>query len=157
MKMKTLSVILAVCFATVTASFGAESLMGTWKLNQGKSKLARGTGRNTMVVYDWAPMFRTKVTIDGIDGRGHKTHTEWIGHLDGDDYPVSGDRTSDMRSYKKINDNTFDFAGKKNGKVAYHGRILVSADGKTRTVVTISKNRKGRTVRSTAVYDKTAD
>lgn len=157
MKMKVLSITLALCFATVTASFGAESMMGTWKLNAGKSKLARGTGRNKMVVYDWAPIFRTKVTIDGVDARGRKTHNEWIGHLDGDDYPVTGDPTSDARSYKMINGNTYDFSVKKSGKAVAHGRILVAADGKTRTVVTISRNRRGHMARSTAVYEKVRD
>lgn len=154
MKTRTSLLTLALCLATAAASFGADALMGNWKLNTGKSTLARGTGKNPMVVYDWAPIFRTKVTVDSVDARGRKTRSEWIGHLDGDDYPVTGDPFSDMRSYKKINDNTFDYTSKKNGKVVNHGRIMVAADGKTRTVISWSKNRKGRMVRSTAVYDR---
>jgi len=110
-----------------------------------------------MVVYDWTPMFRTKVTTDFVDALGKKTHSEWIAHLDGDDYPVTGDAHGDMRSYKRINDNTFDFSQKKNGKVVNRGRIMVAADRKSRTVISWSKNRRGHMVRSTAVYDKVND
>jgi hypothetical protein len=80
-------------------------------------------------------------------------YSEWTGKVDGKDYPVTGDPTSDTRSYKKIDDRTLAFAGKKDGKVTISGRVTVSADGKTRTV-TVSTDAAGKKAKGTTVYDK---
>jgi hypothetical protein len=127
--------------------------MGTWKLNEAKSKLAAGAPKNHTVVYE-AAGDSVKVTVDGMDADGKALHTEWTGKFDGKDYPVTGDPTSDMRSYKQINDHTLEITTKKDGKVAATGRIVVSADGKTRTITLTSTDAKGKKVKSTGVYDK---
>jgi hypothetical protein len=43
---------------------------------------------------------------------------------------------------------------KKDGKVTATGQIVVSSDGKTRTVTTKGTDAMGKTVTSRAVYDK---
>ena len=43
---------------------------------------------------------------------------------------------------------------KKGGKVTVTGRVVVSSDGKTRTVTTSGTTPQGRKVTSIAVYDK---
>jgi hypothetical protein len=73
---------------------------------------------------------------------------------DGKDYPVTGDPTSDMRSYKKVDDRTLKMMVKKDGKVTATGRIVVSADGKSRTVTTSGTDVEGKEVKNTVVYDK---
>jgi hypothetical protein len=45
-------------------------------------------------------------------------------------------------------------ANKKDGKVVMSGRIVVSADGKTRTGRITGTDSSGKKVTSTAVYDK---
>ena len=129
--------------------------MGTWKLNESKSKLTRGTGKNTKVVYD-GHLVRNKVTVtvDGVDGDGKPIHTEWKGKFDGKDYEVTGDSTSDMRSYTKVNDQTLDMTVKKGGQVVATGQIVVSADGKSRVVTTNGTTAKGKKFTNKAVYDK---
>jgi hypothetical protein len=47
-----------------------------------------------------------------------------------------------------------DFTVKKAGKVTTTGRIVVSADGKSRTVTASGTDAKGNKISSTAVYDK---
>jgi len=74
--------------------------------------------------------------------------------FDGKDYPVTGDPTSDMRSYKRVNDRTLEFTARKNRKVMVTGRAVVSADGKSRTVTTSGTTPKGKKFKNTAVYDK---
>jgi hypothetical protein len=128
--------------------------MGTWKLNEAKSKFAPGAGKNHTVVYE-AAGDSIKVTVDGTDANGKATHNEWTGKFDGKDYPVTGDATSDTRSYKQINERTLELTGKKAGKVTLMGRIVVSADGKSRTVTTTTTDPKGMKVKNVAVYDKT--
>jgi hypothetical protein len=153
MKSKTLLVTLALCFATGTACFAANANMGTWKLNAKKSKLNKGMGRNNTVVYS-SMFFQTKVTVDGIDEHGKPTHSEWTGMFDGKDHPVTGSANEDTRAYKKIDDRTLEFMSKKGGKMTINGRIAVSPDGKSRTVITDATDAKGKKHHSVAVYDK---
>jgi hypothetical protein len=127
--------------------------MGTWKLNEAKSKFSQGASKNTTVVYEVAGD-NVKVTVDGVDGAGSPTHNEWTGKFDGKFSPVTGDPTSDMRSYRKINSRTLALTGQKDGKVSLTGRITVSADGQTRTVTTTGTDSKGKRISNRAVYDK---
>ena len=154
MKTKTLLLTLVLCFAAGTICFAASPQIGTWKLNEAKSKITPGTAKNTMVVYQDATGGKVKITTDGIDGNGKPTHAEWTGNFDGKDYPVTGDPTSDMRSYTKVDDRTLDFSVKKGGKVTVTGRVSVAADGKSRTVTTSGTSAKGKKFRNTSVYDK---
>jgi hypothetical protein len=99
-------------------------------------------------------LFQTKVTVDGTDEKGRPAHSEWTGRFDGKDYAVSGDPTSDMRSYRKIDDRTMEFTAKKRGKVTITGRIVVAPDGKTRTVTASGIGPKGKRFHNTAIYNK---
>ena len=144
---------LAVLFVGATVCLADSPQMGTWKLNEAKSKFSPGAVKNTTVVYE-AAGDSVKVTVDGTDGAGSPSHNEWTGKFDGKFYAVSGDPTSDMRSYRKINNHTLALTGKKGNKVTLTGRIVVSANGKTRTVTTNGTNAQGKRVSSTAVYDK---
>src|SRR5262249_59445283 len=112
-----------------------DAQMGTWKLNETKSKFSAEATKNHTVVYETVGE-NVKITVDGTDKDGKSTHNEWTGKFDGKDYPVTGDPASDMRSYKKVNDHTLKMTVKKDGKVTASGRIVVSAEGKSRTVNT---------------------
>jgi hypothetical protein len=127
--------------------------MGTWKLNEAKSKMPAGFPKNTTGVYE-AQGDNVKVTTDGTDRDGKPVHTEWTGKFDGKDYPLTGDPTADSRSYRQINDHTLALANKKDGKVTTSGRITVSADGKTRTLRLTGTDSSGNKVSGTSVYDK---
>ncbi len=153
MKARATVLTLALCFVGVAVCFAADAFIGTWKLNEVKSKFSPGAPKNATVVYE-AVGDNVKVTIDGMDGDGKPTHNEWTGKFDGKDYPVTGDPNSDTRSLKKINDHTLTFAVKKGDKVTTTGRIVLSADGKTRTVTTSGTDAKGNKVSGSAVYDK---
>jgi hypothetical protein len=154
MNARTIVLTLVTCFVGLTLCFAEDAnFMGTWKLNEAKSKIGPGVTKNTSVVYE-AAGDNVKITVDGVDPEGKSTHTEWTGKFDGKDYPVTGDPNSDARSYKKIDDHTLEFTVKKGAKVTTTGRVVVSADGKTRTVTASGTNPKGKKFSSTAVYDK---
>jgi hypothetical protein len=153
MKTRTTILTLLVLFVGVTMSFAENPTLGTWKLNEAKSKLAPGTPKNHTVVYA-AAGDNIKGTIDGVDGQGKPTHNEWTGKFDGKDYPVTGDPNSDTRAIKQIDDHTSELTVKKGGKVTLTGKAVVSADGKTRTVTISGTDAAGKKVSSTAVYDK---
>ena len=74
--------------------------------------------------------------------------------MDGKFYPVAGDPTSDSRSYKKISDRTLTMTAKQGTKITMTGRIVIAADGKTRTVTTTTTDAKGKKTSATVVYDK---
>jgi hypothetical protein len=127
--------------------------MGTWKLNEAKSKFSPGATKNHTVVYE-AAGDSVKITVDGVDGAGNPSHNEWTGKFDRKYYPVTGDPTSDMRSYRKRGSRTLALTAKKGGKVTLTGRIVVSANGRTRTVTTTGTDSKGKRFSNRAVYDK---
>jgi hypothetical protein len=154
MKTKTMGLMLVVSLAIAAVCFAADDpMMGTWKLNEAKSKIAPGAPKNHTVTYE-AAGDQIKVLVVGIDAEGKNTHSEWTGKFDGKDYPVTGDVTTDMRSYKKEGKDTLQMTNTKAGKVTVTGTVIVSADGKTRTVTTSWTDAKGAKVTSTAVYDK---
>jgi len=153
--MKTRAIVLSVvvCFIVVAVCFAQNPFMGTWKLNEAKSKLAPGAPKNNKVVYETEGI-DFKVATDGIDGAGNSTHSEWTGKFDGKDYPVKGDANQDSRSYKRKGIHELDFRVKKGTQVTTTGRIVVSDDGKSRTVTSHGTDAQGKKYASTAVYDQ---
>src|SRR5262249_2927489 len=152
MKTKTTGLALALCFFGAAMCF-ADPQMGTWKLNEAKSKFTPGMPKNDTVVYE-AAGDDVKITADGKDKDGNARHIEWTGKFDGKEYPVTGDPNSDARSYKKVNDRTLEMTAKKDGKVTVSGRIVVSEDGKSRTVTVAGTDPDGKKFQNKAANDK---
>ena len=153
MKTRTVLVAVLALLVCVTMSFAQSPQMGTWKLNEAKSKISAGYPKNMTVVCE-AAGDDVKVTVDGVGTDGKPSHNEWTGKFDGKDYPLTGDPTADSRSYKKIDARTMELTNKKDGKTVVMGKITVSADGKSRTVTTSNTDASGKKVSATAVYDK---
>ena len=155
MKTKTTGLILALalCFFGTAVCFADDPQLGTWKLNEAKSKFAPGVPKNHTVVFE-AVGDNVKITVDGIDKDGKSTHNEWTGKFDGKDYPVTGDPTSDMRSYTNVANRVLKMTSKKDGKVTVTGRIVLSADGKSRIVTTSEAGAEGKSLRNRSVYEK---
>ncbi len=153
MKKRTMFLIAAFCMSVVAASFAADNNLGTWKLNEGKSKIPAGIAKNTMVVYT-AEGGSYKCVVDGVDGAGNPTHNEWTGKFDGKDYAINGDPTADTRAIQLIDARHYKLTNKKGGKATITGTIEFSTDGKTRTLTTHSTDASGKKITSTAVYDR---
>ena len=153
MKTKPIGLILALSLLAGGVSLAADPQLGTWKLNEGKSKFTPGTTKNTKVVYE-AVGDSIRITADGIDSRGKPTHSQWTGKFDGKDYPANGDPNFSARAYKRINDRTLEMTMTRKGYEAGKGRIVVSADGKSRTVTTSGSDAHGTHFKNTAVFDK---
>jgi hypothetical protein len=151
MKIRKVALTTVLCLAAVAVCY-ANPNMGTWKLNESKSKFPAGVMKNTTVVYAAAGK-QIKVTTDGTTADGKPFQTEWTGNFDGKDYPLTGDPTANSRSYTQINDHTLELTNKMDSKVTTTGRISVSADGKTRTLV-VHGTMDGKKFTYTAVYDK---
>jgi hypothetical protein len=153
MKIRTIGLTLAFCFLGGALCFAADPQMGTWKLNEAKSKITPGTAKFTTVTFK-DMLGNIKITGDGFAANGKPMHVEWSGKFDGKDYPASGDPNADTRSYKKIDDRTLELTVKKNGKVTVTSRTVVSADGKSRTSNVSGTTPNGKKFKNVVVYDK---
>jgi hypothetical protein len=153
MSTRTILLTLAACFVGAAAALAVDANVGTWKLNSAKSKFTPGAPKNDTVIVEVAGD-DMKITVDGTSGDGKPAHNTWTGKFDGKDYPITGDPAFDMRSYTKVNDRTLRLTQKKGGKVMTTGRIVVSANGKSRTVTITGTDPQGKKVATTAVYDK---
>ena len=153
MKVRKTLLTLAVLFAAAAACLAADVNIGTWKLNEAKSKISPGTGKNNTVVIA-AAGDNLKITVDGVGADGKPSHNEWTGKFDGKDYRITGDPASDMRAYKTVNDHTQDLTEKKGGKPTNTGRVVVSTDGKSRTVTASRTEADGKKISFTYFYDK---
>jgi hypothetical protein len=144
---------LVMLFVGLTICSAQNPSLGTWKLNEAKSKIPAGSPKNSTVTYE-AAGDSIKGTIDGVDGQGKPTHTEWKGKFDGKDYPVTGDPTSDTRAIKQIDDHHYQLTVKKAGKVTLTGKAVIAADGKSRTVTVSGMDSMGMKTEAVSVYDK---
>ena len=64
MRTKTIALTISLVFVSVAMGFQNNPQLGTWKLNEAKSKFA-GKARNHTVVYE-AAGDQTKITVDGV-------------------------------------------------------------------------------------------
>ncbi len=154
MKTRTILASLVVFLAGVAfglAQTDATAYMGTWKLNESKSKFGPGASKNTMVTYTAAGDNMVKVVTDGMDKDGKATHTEWTGKFDGKDYKVTGTTDYDTRSYIPAGKHSLSMTIKKADKTVVTGKVTVSPDGKSRTVTTTGSQPS---MNIEAVYDK---
>lgn len=137
--------------ATMAAPMSAH--MGTWKLNEAKSKIAEGMGKNSTVVYA-EKKDKITVTVDGVDKDGKPTHSVWKGKFDGKSYAVKGNMPYNSAAYTVVNDHTNNITAAKDGKMVWSGKIAVAKDGKSRTVTVHGTDDKGKKFTNKVVYDK---
>ena len=153
MKTRIAVMALALSFMAAGACFAANPHMGTWKLNEAKSKLAPGLGKNNTVVYT-EMKDKMQVTVDGVNKDGKPTHSVWVGKPDGKAYKTKGNLAWDAMAYKVVNDRTYELTAMKGGKVFWSGKSTVAADGKSRTVTLNGTDAEGKKFKAMAVYDK---
>ena len=154
METKTTLVALLISAAAVSLCLASDDVfMGTWKLNNAKSKIPAGTAHNNTVVYAQSGDDVT-ITGDGVDAGGKAVHQEWTGKFDGKDYAAKNSPIHDMRAYTRVDGHTLTYMMKKEGKKVGHGKVVIAADGKSRTVTETSKGADGKEVTTTSVFDK---
>ena len=128
--------------------------MGTWKLDEAKSKFGPGATKNMTVTYSAAKDDMIHVTVDGVDKDGKPVHWTWVGKFDGKPYKVQGSPSVGKMAVKTVNDRTNEITGTKKGKVVMTGTITVAEDGKSRTVTITMTDASGEKQTDMAYYDK---
>ena len=153
MKRKMTLLVLLISAAAVSLCFaGDDSFMGTWKLNESKSTIPAGMPKNNTVVYAQTGDDVT-ITVDGVDA-GKPVHHVWTGKFDGKDYAAKGSDMHNSRAYTKVDANTLTYTVMKDGKKVGDGKVVISADGKSRTVTETGTGKDGKQATTKAVYDK---
>jgi hypothetical protein len=127
--------------------------LGTWKLNVEKSRLGTTAVRAQTLKFE-STSDGVKLTSDGTDAQGKPMHGGYTSKFDGKDVPWAGNPMADSACPRKVDDNSYENAWKKDGKVTVNATVSVSKDGKTLTVTQMGKDPSGAAVSAVAVYDR---
>ena len=127
---------------------------GTWNVNLSKSTYtgAPGYKRATYVIEPAEDGL--KVIYEMVLPRGGVTHLEWIGSLDGKDYPVQGIDEYLTYAYTPRDDGSYQIVARIDGRVAATSTLMFSADGKTMITTTLATGRSGQAITTKTVYEK---
>ena len=127
-----------------------DPLIGTWKLNVGKSKGAK-SGSTTIE----AAGKGIKFTVDLVAADGTASHWGFTANYDGKDYPVTGNSPyGNVVTLTRVDAKTIRITSKQDGKVTATSTIVVSDDGKTRTSTTKGTDVKGQPIDVVSFYEK---
>ena len=151
---RTMLVTAALLLTAAAVAFAANPHIGTWKLNESKSKFADGSTKNHTVSYTEGEGGMITVTVDGTDKDGKAVHWTVQCKFDGKPYKPEGNPNVDTMTYKKVDDHTNKITGMKDDKTVMTGTITVSKDGKSRTVNTTQTGADGKKKTDKAYYDK---
>ena len=150
---KLLSLILLAGVFFAGPVFAADPIVGTWKLNVAKSKFSEGAAltAGTRVYTEADGLYTLDQKLTRADGKEVSGQSQY---RDGKEVKQPAGGFADTSLAKKINANTWDFELKKDGKVISHVHRVVSADGKTLTVLNTGRHLSGGTGDETLVFDK---
>ena len=154
MNIRNIALTAVLCLFALSFGYAAENPnVGRWKLNEAKSTIPAGVGKNTTVVYAPAGDMM-KVTTDGVNASGQPMHSEWTGKFDGKPYPVTGMSTVDARAVTAKGDRTLEIENMLGGKSVGKAKVELAKDGKSRTLETDGTSPDGKKYKAKFVYDK---
>jgi len=130
----------------------ANPLVGTWKLNPEKSKNTTFKSGTTKVDAE-GDALKFTVDLQGSDGKAW--HWSFAAKLDGKDVPVTGESPyGESAALTRVDAHTTRVTVKHGGKATVTQTMVVSADGKTRTITTKGVDAKGQPMDSVSVYER---
>jgi hypothetical protein len=151
----TLAFATASVLALNATTVPADNNIGTWKMNVAKSKFSPGPApkSQTLKIEAWGED-GVKYIADGVDADGKPSRWDLQAKYDGKFYPFKGNADADMLAYKRIDANTVEAVTQRAGKETGKTVVVVSKDGKTRTLTQTGTNAKGEKINNLIVYDK---
>jgi hypothetical protein len=150
------AVVLLAALASTPAFAQDNPALGTWKLNVAKSKFTGAPAPKELTRTLAADGDSVKYTFAGTAGDGSSVAYSFTLKYDGKEYPVEGTTPGgfDQIAITKVNANTYTVVQKRGGKQAGTGKVTVSKDGKTTTVVLKYTGSDGKSAGTTSLYDK---
>jgi len=154
MRSHTLAVALlcALAASPIARAEDAAPWLGTWRLDPVRSTERPGAtayARTTLRIA--AAGDGLLVSYDMVGTRGGRTHIEWRGRLDGQDYPVQGVDYVMTNAYRPVDERSYEIAVKVDGRPVATTRVSISSDGATLTAVTVERD-ESRVVTTTTLY-----
>ncbi len=158
--MKTARSIL-LCVLALSLSAATDPFVGTWKLNTHRSKFPPGApGFFFATMQIEAAGTGLKSTASAADGEGIATSFTFSCQIDGTPCnvasasPLRSESAVDTITLKRVDPNTIMATGAREGKRVYSDRRVVSADGKTMTVVRDGTTPEGKMYETTIVLER---
>lgn len=145
---------LIVCVFATTLMAADSPFVGTWKLNADKSKLTGADALQNVTVRYEMDGESLKATVEGTDAKGQPVNFSYEGTLDGKPGNATGAPNFDTISLQRVNSHSIRATAKKDGKVAYTDRRVLSKDGKTLTISRTGTDTQGQQYHSTMVFDR---
>jgi hypothetical protein len=132
-----------------------DPFVGTWKLNVAKSKFSPGPPPKSSTVTVESAGSGYKVSVKTEPASGPTQEWSYTTNLDGKDSPITGNSpNADTIASKRIDANTLENVSKQGGKATVTSRIVISADGKTRTNTQTGTDAKGQKVNNVLVFER---
>lgn len=146
---------------TLAAAQATQPLTGTWKLNLAKSTFNPPDLSVPSLLVTYEVRGETvKASLDGVDSTHRAVHSEYTATFDGKEHPITGTidgkpaPSQGVVSWKRIDDRTYEVVNKTNGEAVTTRRILVAADGKSRTTTVTGRDAQGRRVHHVMFFDR---
>jgi hypothetical protein len=146
--------LLAGVVATNVARAADDPAAGTWKLNLAKSKYSPGPAPKsqtvTITIADGAETY----SAETVDASGKTVSGGFTAKFGGPDAPITGVAYADTIALKRVSPTHIDATLKKGGEVMVTVKVIIAADGKSRTVTYTGKNEKGQKIHDVVFFDK---
>jgi hypothetical protein len=154
MRQAYLFVVVAVVLGGAAYAQSGNPFIGTWKMNAAKSKFIQGPVIKSTTTKIEASGAGLKYTVDAVSDAGTQ-HWEFTTNLDGKDSPITGNSPyGDAVAQTRVDTHTLRSVYKKTGKVTATQTLVLSSDGKTRTVTTKGTAADGQPVDNVLTFDR---
>jgi hypothetical protein len=149
--MRGFRILAAVCAFSVALIAADNPFVGTWKLNNAKSKFAPDTETKEMKVVFEAAGGQVKRVATGIDSDGEPIADTSTIAWDGKDHAING---PGMTVAVVQSGRTINVTIKHEGKAIEHVKLTVSKSGKTMTALAKGIDQKQRPIDNTEIFEK---
>jgi len=152
------SLAVAVVVAVVASSAFAQPKdpwVGKWKLNMLKSLYTPGPLppiKSQIITHEAVPN-GIRTIVETVDARGTIERQEITAMFDGKEHELKGAPMPATRVYRRIDDRTYEYVQRVNGRVTVTTRVEISPDGQTRTNTTTGTNAQGQKVHNVVVFE----
>jgi len=145
--------VMLVAYPLVASAQVPQSYLGTWTMDIAKSKSDPDPlPKSNVVRWEVVPGGGARNVGDVVDAVGKVTHNELVTMFDGKEAELKGAAVPTTRAYRRIDDRTYEYVQRVNGKVTTTTRSTMAADNKTRTLVTTGVNAAGKPVNTMSVW-----
>jgi hypothetical protein len=131
------------------------ALIGIWKVDLAKSQYNSGPPpRSATIRYEPYGKNGMRITMDIVDARGIATHTVYTTKRTRNGYAAKVDPSRETVALRPVDASTTEVANKDRGTVATVGTVVLSQDGRSRTILVNGANAQHQPVSDIIVFDK---